>query len=161
MASWASRAIVQADVQVEGSTEEIVSSVFDQPEVFPMAEPGEENFQVISNPIQAEVGEDDDEPSEEELRLASEIMGTEITYNDLQVIEGIGPLISEILIRSGITTWRRLAGTTKHILRVILDEAGPQYRIHKPKTWPKQARMAAEGEWKKLKAYQDQLIGGK
>ncbi len=95
------------------------------------------------------------------LAQASEIFGKEIMDNDLVVIEGIGPKIAEVLRNSGITTWDKLSGTTRQILRVILDEAGPKFHGHKPKTWPRQARMAANGEWKKLKAYQEVLLGGK
>ena len=100
-------------------------------------------------------------PSTEKLEAASKIMGRDVRFNDLTIVEGIGPAIAEVLGRSGIKSWAQLAGTTKHILRVVLDEAGPQYRVHKPKTWPRQAQMASKGEWKKLKAYQDVLIGGK
>lgn len=95
------------------------------------------------------------------LDQASEIFGKEIISNDFKIIEGIGPKIAEVLGYSGITTWEKLSNTTRHILRVILDEAGPNFRGHKPKTWPRQARMAANGEWKKLKAYQEVLMGGK
>jgi predicted flap endonuclease-1-like 5' DNA nuclease len=160
-ASWAARALVTNEEELPEQVELPPPTVFEQPEVFPMAEPGEESFEVIRDPEQALADEPDPGLSAEQLRIASEIMGREVRYNDLQLIEGIGPVIAEVLMRGGITSWKKLAGTTKHILRVILDEAGPQYRIHKPKTWPKQARMAVDGEWKKLKAYQDTLIGGK
>ena len=79
---------------------------------------------------------------------ATRILGREVTFNDLTVIEGVGPRIAEVLAQSGITSWEILSKQTKHVLRVILDEAGPEFRMHKPKTWPRQARMAADGEWK-------------
>ncbi len=99
-------------------------------------------------------------PDRESLKRASKIMGREVEFNDLTMIEGIGPRIAEVLQQSGITSWEILSKQTKHVLRVILDEAGPEFRVHKPKTWPRQARMAADGEWRKLKAYQDVLSGG-
>jgi len=104
-----------------------------------------------------------DQPSIEHeiLAIASEIFNKQVMSNDLTIIEGIGPKIAEVLGNSGITSWEKLSDTTRHILRVILDEAGAKFRGHKPKTWPRQARMAANGEWKKLKAYQDVLLGGK
>jgi predicted flap endonuclease-1-like 5' DNA nuclease len=95
------------------------------------------------------------------LAKASEIFGKEIILNDLKLVEGIGPKIAEVLKKSGITSWEKLSDTTRYILRVILDEAGSQFRGHNPKTWPRQAQMAANGEWMKLKAYQDILLGGK
>jgi hypothetical protein len=33
--------------------------------------------------------------------------------------------------------------------------------VHIPATWPKQAEMAAAGKWDELKAWQDELDGGK
>lgn len=102
-----------------------------------------------------------DKPDESSLKKAAVVMGREVPFNDLTIIEGIGPAIAGVLNKAGISSWTILASTSKHILRVILDEAGPQFRIHKPKTWPRQAEMAANGEWKKLKAYQDVLVGGK
>lgn len=100
-------------------------------------------------------------PEPEILLAASEIFGKDILNNDLALVEGIGPKIAEVLRNGGITSWEKLSNTTRHILRVILDEAGPKFHGHKPKTWPRQARMAANGEWKKLKAYQDILNAGK
>ena len=105
-------------------------------------------------------GIEKDAPDVEELNRAAKVMGKPVAFNDLTLIEGIGPRISEVLNRSGIASWESLSKTTKHILRVVLDEAGPEFRIHKPKTWPRQAQMASAGEWKKLKAYQDVLKGG-
>ena len=98
-------------------------------------------------------------PDAEQLSAASIIMEREISFNDLTVVEGVDSAIADVLGRSGINTWAQLASTTKHILRVVLDEAGPQFRVHKPKTWPRQAQMAMKGEWKKLKAYQDVVKG--
>jgi len=160
-ASWASNAITGRSSPVEEPMEKEATPVTEQPDVFPMAEPGEESFTAISNPEQIHQADAEEVLTEKELSIASEVMGVEVELNDLEIIEGIGPMISDILVRSGITSWEKLGGTSKNILRVILDEAGPQYRVHKPKTWPKQARMAVDGEWKKLKAYQESLIDGK
>ena len=41
--------------------------------------------------------------------VAEEIMGTKIGLNDLQIIEGIGPKIENLLRRSSIDTWKKLA----------------------------------------------------
>lgn len=96
-----------------------------------------------------------EEPNLDLLTAASEIFGKTIEFNDLTVVEGIGPEIEKVLHRSGINSWAHLAGNTRYILRVILDEAGPKFRGYKTKTWPRQAQMALKGEWKKLKAFQD------
>ena len=43
----------------------------------------------------------------------------------------------------------------------ILDEAGPNYRVHKPETWPEQCRLAFLNQWSELKEWQGTLRGGR
>ncbi len=81
--------------------------------------------------------------------------------DDFKKIEGIGPKISELISNSGITTFAALAETSVDRLKEILDEAGSRYRMHDPTTWPEQSKMAADGDWDKLKKWQDELDGGK
>ncbi len=81
--------------------------------------------------------------------------------DDLKKIEGIGPKIAELLNNAGITTFAALAGTDTAKIKDILAEAGSRYKSHDPTTWPAQAKMAADGEWDKLSAWQDELDGGK
>jgi len=45
-------------------------------------------------------------------------------------------------------------------LEKILEDAGPRYRMHRPKTWAKQAKLAANGKWDELKKWQKELKGG-
>lgn len=80
---------------------------------------------------------------------------------DLKIVEGIGPKIEQLLKTAGINTWQQLADTSSEKLQSILREAGDRFRIHDPSTWPMQAQMAADGEWDKLKDYQDFLQGGR
>ncbi len=56
--------------------------------------------------------------------------------DDLTRIRGIGPAIAKHLNAAGITPWAQLAATEVSALQAILDEAGPRYRVHKPKAWP-------------------------
>ena len=81
--------------------------------------------------------------------------------DDLKKIEGIGPKISEKLNDAGINTFAELASTDVAKLKEILEAAGPRYKMHDPTTWPQQSEMAAAGEWDKLKAWQDELDGGR
>ncbi|MCA9051131.1 MAG: hypothetical protein KDA89_20485, partial [Planctomycetaceae bacterium] len=46
--------------------------------------------------------------------------------DDLTIVEGIGPKISELFHQNGIDTWRRLADAAPEHLRTILDDAGPR-----------------------------------
>ncbi len=81
--------------------------------------------------------------------------------DDLKKIEGIGPKIEELLHAGGITTFAELAAAPTELVQTILDAAGPRYAIHNPSTWGKQAELAAAGKWDELKAWQDELDGGK
>lgn len=92
---------------------------------------------------------------------ASEVLGKRILQDDLQVVEGIGPKIKELLHAGGVTTWSQLAAASPERLREILHDAGEAFAMHDPSTWPQQAALARDGEWAKLKTWQDELDGGK
>ena len=81
--------------------------------------------------------------------------------DDLTKIEGIGPAIAKALGAQGIITFADLASKDPGTLKTILEEAGSQFKMHDPATWPKQSDMAAKGEWDALKKWQDELDGGK
>ncbi len=81
--------------------------------------------------------------------------------DDLKKIEGIGPKIAEILNGTGITTFAALAAASADSIKETLANAEGNFKAHDPTTWPAQAKMAADGEWDKLKAWQDELDGGK
>ena len=78
--------------------------------------------------------------------------------DDLTKIEGIGPKIAETLTNAGVATFADLS-TQKpaKISEIIADVRGS----HVPDTWPKQAKMAADGKWDELKKWQDEMDGGK
>ena len=81
--------------------------------------------------------------------------------DDLKKIEGIGPKIAEILNGTGITTFAALAAASADSIKETLAKAEGNFAAHDPTTWPAQAKMAAAGEWDKLKVWQDELDGGK
>lgn len=81
--------------------------------------------------------------------------------DNLKLVEGIGPKIEGLLHAAGIKTFDKLSKTKVTALKKILEDAGPRYRIAVPKTWPKQAGMAAKGKMDALKKYQDTLKGGR
>ncbi len=91
---------------------------------------------------------------------AKEVFGKKIKQDDLTVVEGIGPKIQELFHSFNIKTWKDLSETSEERCRKILDTKGDSYRIHNPKTWAEQAKMAYEGRWKELKDWQDVLDGG-
>ena len=80
--------------------------------------------------------------------------------DDYTKIEGIGPKIKELLNADGLWSFKQLSEASIERLQKILDNAGPRYRVHNPKTWAEQAKMAHEGRWEELKKWQDELDGG-
>lgn len=79
--------------------------------------------------------------------------------SDLTKIEGIGPIIQDLLRSNNINSFEDLSKTKVSTLKKILDENKLNY--HDPTTWPKQSKLAHSGKWEKLLEWQDILIGGK
>jgi len=86
---------------------------------------------------------------------------TIFSEDNLQIVEGIGPKIEEVLKAADIETWKILSGATEAQLRTILTDQNPNYRIHNPKSWPQQAQLASEGKWDELIEFQKFLDGGR
>ncbi|WP_108867628.1 50S ribosomal protein L21 [Aquimarina aquimarini] len=98
-------------------------------------------------------------PKKTEAKPKAEKKST-VKGDDLKKVEGIGPKIAEIFNNSGINTFADLAGTDVEKLKEILAEAGSRYASKNPGSWPKQAKMAADGKWDELKEWQDNHKGG-
>jgi predicted flap endonuclease-1-like 5' DNA nuclease len=81
--------------------------------------------------------------------------------DNLKLIEGIGPKVEQALNGAGITTYAQLAAAKPaDLIRIVKDEA--QVRIvGDAATWPKQAKFLVKGDQDGLKAYQDELVGGR
>jgi predicted flap endonuclease-1-like 5' DNA nuclease len=82
---------------------------------------------------------------------APAVLGKSIDPDDLTVIEGVGPKIASLLGDAGISTWRELSDAEPGRLRSILQDAGPRFRVHDPESWPRQAALLADGQWKEFK----------
>ncbi len=81
--------------------------------------------------------------------------------DDLKKVEGIGPKIAGLLNEAGIITFADLSKAPIKTLKKVLTDAGNRFKMHDPKTWAAQAKLAAKGEREKLKAWQGELKGGK
>jgi predicted flap endonuclease-1-like 5' DNA nuclease len=81
--------------------------------------------------------------------------------DDLEVIEGIGPKIAEMLRAEGITSFAALAARTPAELKGMLAWGGPTFKLANPTTWPDQADLAARNRWSTLRLLQDSLVGGR
>ncbi|WP_127136492.1 30S ribosomal protein S2 [Flagellimonas oceanensis] len=79
---------------------------------------------------------------------------------DLTKIEGIGPKTAEALVANGVKTYAELADMDADKIKEILTEASSTLAHLDPTSWPKQAKMAADGKWDELKEWQDNVKGG-
>ena len=153
----------KVDATLTGTTNEGPVHMEDAPDM-PDVAPGitdEAELAVADNPDQADAlntagvtGSD----MPEKVILPS---GRNVTLNDLTVIEGVGPAIAGLLSASGINSWKALADADADFIQRILDDAGPNYKVHNPATWKQQAALAAAGNWDELEQLQDKLQGGK
>ncbi|HWL43889.1 MAG TPA: hypothetical protein VNQ73_13180 [Ilumatobacter sp.] len=96
-----------------------------------------------------------------DLAGAAAVLGRTVTADDLTVVEGIGPAIAELCQGIGVHTWADLAGTEVSLLRTMLADAGPQFSMHQPDSWPQQAALLATGQWQEFQELVEQLDGGK
>ncbi len=87
--------------------------------------------------------------------------GSIFSDDNLQIIEGVGPKIEQLLKDAGYDSWGAVANASYVQLREVLDAAGPRYRIHDPKSWSQQAKLAHEGKWTQLVEFQKFLDTGR
>lgn len=59
--------------------------------------------------------------------------------SELERVEGIGPQIAKVLRAAGIASLDELGRANADYLVRVLDEAGPQFRRHDPRSWPDEA----------------------
>ncbi len=85
----------------------------------------------------------------------------QIEFDDLKVIEGIGPKIEVLLNNANIYTWKKLSKTGIGELKRLLKASGSIYEAHDPGTWPEQAALAASWSWTELEALQIELKAGR
>jgi len=84
----------------------------------------------------------------------------EAKADDLTKIEGVGPKAAEALAASGVKSYADLADADAEKIKEILTEASSTLAHLDPTSWPKQAKMAADGKWDELKEWQDSVKGG-
>ena len=81
--------------------------------------------------------------------------------DDLEVVEGIGPKIAQLLRQHGISTFLQLASASPAEVAAILEKGGPDFRVANPGTWPEQAGYCVRNDWAGLKRLQDRLTAGR
>jgi large subunit ribosomal protein L21 len=80
--------------------------------------------------------------------------------DDLEIIEGVGPKIAELLRADGFGTFDAVAKATGEQLQAVLDKGGSKFNMAKPATWPEQAALAAKGDWDAFDKLTQELVGG-
>ena len=80
--------------------------------------------------------------------------------DDLTKIEGIGPKAAEALSNAGIDSYAKLAKANADKIKEILTESSSRMAHLDPGSWPKQAKMAADGNWDELQDWQEKAKGG-
>ena len=81
--------------------------------------------------------------------------------DNLQIIEGIGPKVEQVLKSNNVGDWSTLAGSDVAELRRVLTDAGNNFGLSDPTSWPHQASLAAAGDWDELIKYQKFTDGGR
>jgi predicted flap endonuclease-1-like 5' DNA nuclease len=81
--------------------------------------------------------------------------------DDLEIVEGIGPKIAQLLRQHGVTTFVQLASAAPAEIAAILEKGGPNFRIANPGTWPEQAGHCVRNDWAGLRQLQDRLTAGR
>ena len=85
---------------------------------------------------------------------------TKVEADDLTKIEGVGPKAAEALVAAGMSTYAAIAKGDAEKIKEILTDASSRMAHLDPTSWPKQAKMAADGKWDELKEWQDNAKGG-
>ncbi len=80
--------------------------------------------------------------------------------DDLELIEGIGPKIAELLKAAGINTFDALAKAPVEKVQEVLEAGGSKFNLAKPATWAEQAALAASGDWAAFDKLTEELVGG-
>lgn len=92
--------------------------------------------------------------------VAAPLAAVDAVKDDLTKIEGVGPKIQGLMNKDGIWSFHQLANSSTKRLQKILDNAGPAYTVHNPRTWSAQSKLADEGNWEELHIWQKHLRGG-
>ncbi|MFH6602426.1 30S ribosomal protein S2 [Maribacter algicola] len=118
----------------------------------------------IEKPAVAKFKKDVEEPNEEKAEKVEAPKKSKAKADkgddDLTKIEGVGPKAAEALINAGLDTFEKVSKAEPYAIKEILTEASSRMAHLDPTSWPKQAKMAADGKWDELKEWQDQVKGG-
>jgi small subunit ribosomal protein S2 len=126
------------------------------------SEPTPEKVEIKAAPVVEKAPEPtvEAEPIEEVKKEKTATKKAKIESDDLTKIEGVGPKAAEALANAGMGTYADLAKGDATKIKEVLTEASSRMAHLDPTSWPKQAQMAADGNWNELKVWQDNTKGG-
>ncbi len=75
--------------------------------------------------------------------------------DDLTILSGIGPVISDYLHSMGISSFEKLSKMQPNELQDLLLQRN--LRLNNAETWPHQAKLAASEQWQALNSYIKEL----
>ncbi len=81
--------------------------------------------------------------------------------DDLLIIEGIGPKSKEALNKAGVTSFEQIANLTPDDLYRMVKIEGGVNLVGDTKTWPKQARLLADGKIQEFEEYVKYLVNSR
>ncbi|RDY58701.1 30S ribosomal protein S2 [Flagellimonas nanhaiensis] len=143
----------QEGKQEEETVAKAAAPAAEKKEEAPVAETKEKVAEVVKEEKVEEVVEAKEEPKAKKAE-------SKTASDDLTKIEGAGPKAAEALVNSGIDSYAKLAEADPEKIKEILTEASSRMAHLDPTSWPKQAKMAADGKWDELKEWQDNAKGG-
>jgi len=79
---------------------------------------------------------------------------SKVSNDNLQIIEGIGPKMEQVLKENGIKNFNLLSKNNTENLKTILNRYGDKYKIIDPKDWAQQATLADNRKWDELMSFQ-------
>ena len=98
--------------------------------------------------------------SDDETSAKKEKKAKKSEADDLTKIEGVGPKAAEALVNAGMDTFSKVAKGDAEKIKEVLTEANSRMAHLDTTSWPKQSKMAADGNWDELKEWQDSVKGG-
>ena len=147
----------EAKVEAPEVKTEAEAVVAEAPEVKTEAEAAVE--ETTAEPAAKEVKEEEKKPAAKK-STAGKAKEDGAKADDLTKVEGVGPKAAEALSGAGLETYAKLAKAKPEKIKEILTEASSRMAHLDPTSWPKQAKMAADGKWDELKEWQENAKGG-
>jgi len=80
--------------------------------------------------------------------------------DDIELIEGIGPKIAQVLADNGITSFAQLAEANPDTMTDLLKASGGRFSLANKASWPQQAALLRDGKMDEFKKLTDELVGG-